>query len=78
LKYGNGLNFTIRTLSLSVWGAWIEIKNLPFEDDTFNRRSPYGERGLKLNPLLRSVFLFCRSPYGERGLKLKIKTKIKR
>ena len=34
------------------------------------RRSPYGERGLKLPGVLRGHEKRRRSPYGERGLKL--------
>ena len=33
------------------------------------RRSPHGERGLKLHPGRLLAFGRCRSPHGERGLK---------
>ena len=34
-------------LSLPAWGAWIEISDMSVNAST-NRRSPHGERGLKL------------------------------
>ena len=38
-------------------------------DDDHERRSPYGERGLKLSGRRLRAVRLCRSPYGERGLK---------
>jgi len=56
--------------SLPMRGAWIETLNVLFAEKGTQRRSPCGERGLKLhcdkNPI---VCLVGRSPCGERGLK---------
>ena len=38
-------------MSLSVWGAWIEIAQEGPAVIPTSRRSPYGERGLKLNEI---------------------------
>ena len=58
------------SLSLSVWGAWIEILFNHDLWDYLNGRSPYGERGLKLKKVvILFLTLLSRSPYGERGLK---------
>ena len=42
-------------------------------DISENGRSPYGERGLKLNLEGETELVNGRSPYGERGLKLLIR-----
>ena len=36
-----------RCMSLPVWGAWIEINYKYYYAPYKDRRSPYGERGLK-------------------------------
>ena len=38
----------------------------------YERRSPYGERGLKSSTCGAAPSDGCRSPYGERGLKFRI------
>ena len=38
-------------------------------EEIYSRRSPHGERGLKLHILARRAERFGRSPHGERGLK---------
>ena len=56
-------------LSLPVRGAWIEIAGAAKNRQRI-RRSPCGERGLKLALGVILVLLgACRSPCGERGLK---------
>src|ERR1035441_5593285 len=54
--------------SLPARGAWIETPNAPRLAPPV-RRSPRGERGLKLAGRASKRLLTCRSPRGERGLK---------
>ena len=56
--------------SLPSRGAWIEICNYKEVILHAQRRSPHGERGLKLVCLASSGDIWrSRSPHGERGLK---------
>ena len=56
--------------SLSLRRAWIEISRHATTSTHTPRRSPYGERGLKLLLLGDDAENAAgRSPYGERGLK---------
>ncbi len=55
--------------SLPVWGAWIETFRTGTTPAIAFRRSPCGERGLKLPDELLSEISAGRSPCGERGLK---------
>ena len=57
--------------SLSSWRAWIEIHHNGGPSARTERRSPHGERGLKLWPRVGSMAIGGRSPHGERGLKFK-------
>ena len=62
-----------RSASLPVRGAWIEIYCNARLRHALHRRSPCGERGLKLQPLQNGFnSVSGRSPCGERGLKCKI------
>ena len=57
-------------MSLSSRRAWIEIKIDDEHTIIRLRRSPHGERGLKLCVIIDVVKRdFSRSPHGERGLK---------
>ena len=55
--------------SLPVRGAWIEMGGAVTAPLPIPRRSPCGERGLKLLAAGGSGWRLCRSPCGERGLK---------
>ncbi len=55
--------------SLPARGAWIEIIYNSFFAGQVVRRSPRGERGLKLANMNITFDDCCRSPRGERGLK---------
>ena len=55
--------------SLSSWRAWIEIGVAPMLESMARRRSPHGERGLKLDRAAETPSDMGRSPHGERGLK---------
>ncbi len=55
--------------SLPLWGAWIETMRRGRAGRGRGRRSPYGERGLKLKDRCGIGHNSRRSPYGERGLK---------
>ena len=55
--------------SLPTRGAWIEIGRCNKIDAKQARRSPHGERGLKLLSLDTASQVLGRSPHGERGLK---------
>ena len=59
----------MKMVSLPVRGAWIEIKSSPPGFRRLARRSPCGERGLKLTFSSTFADLLGRSPCGERGLK---------
>ena len=55
--------------SLPPRGAWIEICYDIGTKQNTTRRSPHGERGLKLRYFAQTFTLPGRSPHGERGLK---------
>ena len=56
-------------LSLPVRGAWLEIVPAKVFSGAAARRSPCGERGLKLKDNKIKDMSLGRSPCGERGLK---------
>ena len=56
-------------MSLPARGAWIEIGLVYKPHSVPYRRSPQGERGLKLFASKKTSSLLSRSPQGERGLK---------
>ena len=56
-------------MSLPSRGAWIEMEKILGTPGCPRRRSPHGERGLKLNSKSQSQLVDSRSPHGERGLK---------
>ena len=56
--------------SLPARGAWVETDERLSDVETQDRRSPQGERGLKLTGNGTGNNIEGRSPQGERGLKL--------
>ena len=62
-------NVAMDRKSLPTRGAWIEIGLQARQPGKQPRRSPHGERGLKLFLLLSAQQIISRSPHGERGLK---------
>ena len=62
----------IKSPSLPVRGAWIEIITAQLINEALHRRSPCGERGLKLFADCAPNAAESRSPCGERGLKCDI------
>ena len=60
----------VNLVSLPTRGAWIEIVYSVVMPLDFGRRSPHGERGLKLASIApKLLYGGGRSPHGERGLK---------
>src|SRR5699024_4772094 len=60
----------IKSRSLPVLGAWIEILTSFISDTPRGSRSLYWERGLKFSHVSVATFNVSRSLYWERGLKL--------
>ena len=69
IEISSAIGSSLSTLSLSSWRAWIEIQSKTSTALPTYRRSPHGERGLKLLERQKSRGNHSRSPHGERGLK---------